>query len=157
MVPDGVVRPRGSIGALALLAVVVEGGSTWLSAVCPAEARQAPRHRTKTNIFLGKEDTIFSRPALYGRTHVVRTNRSMGALIVSKRHGDSENGGCGAASATIPASGGRCACWCRRRLRRTPSPFPRASDGGEWSELRRWRAPPFRWRARLPRSSRPRL
>src|SRR6202140_5438103 len=84
MVPVGVARPRGSTGLFAAAVAVGVDGRTWLSAV-PAEVRQVPKPNTHTNRAVGKEDMIFSHAVLRGRAPALRNNRSIEAIIVSKR------------------------------------------------------------------------
>src|ERR1700686_3668494 len=84
MVPEGVVRPRGSTAALAAAVAGGVDGRAWLPAV-PAEARQAPTHNPHTNMAFGKEDMIFSNAVLLERAPALRNNRSIEAIIVLKR------------------------------------------------------------------------
>src|SRR5579864_9660523 len=81
MVPDGVVRPSGSVGVFAVLSVL-GAGSIWPNAGRPTEIRQA-RQRPRINTRL-EENMIFSRD-LSGSTPAMRNHRSREALIVSKR------------------------------------------------------------------------
>src|ERR1700726_1437746 len=84
MVPEGVVRPRGSTGLFAAAVAGVVDGRTWLSAVL-ADVRQVAKPNTHTNRAVGKEGMIFSNAVLRGGAPALRNNRSIEANIVSKR------------------------------------------------------------------------
>lgn len=85
--PEGVVRPSGSLGALDVL-VVEEDGNTLLNGDCAVIGRLEEKARTRSKKVLEyedededeDEDMMFSSPKRHGRTQSLEVN-----FIVSKR------------------------------------------------------------------------
>ena len=76
MAPEGVVRPKRSLGELDVPAVVVdEDGNTPLSGDCALPGKVARKEKARSSIVLRNEDMMFSGRKAQGRIAAICARR----------------------------------------------------------------------------------